>query len=301
VEGAALEWNAPLGTVRDSSRFTIGGQVVEARYNVVGPGYFGVLRIPLIAGREFGRGDKKAGEPVALVNETLARRIGPNALGQTLLVGTKPSPRRIVGIVRDVKYNGVTEPAQPFVYLPLGQEYRRDMWVHLRTHAPGVEAMLRERMRSLDPGVALSEVHTLSQQADHARAAPRIAARVSGGMASIAMLLALVGVYGLLAASVDQRKRELSIRAALGATPRDIVRSVALQGLRLTAVGSAIGVSVSFPASSLLAGLLYGVPARDPLVFALVPIAILAVSIPAWLAPARRAAQADPVAILRSV
>jgi predicted permease len=302
VESVALEWNPPLGTMRASGRFAVAGRgAVDARYDVVGPGYFSALRIPLIAGREFERTDSQAGEPVAIVNETMAARLGSSAVGQTLGVGTEKSPRRIVGVARDVKYNGVTEPAQPFVYLPLRQAYRRDVWVHVRTHAAGAEALLRARLRLLDPGVALSDVHTLSQQLDQARATPRIAARLAGGMAAIAMFLALVGVYGLLAATVDQRKRELSIRAALGATPRDIVKGVALEGIRLTVAGSAIGVGMSFLGSSLLAGLLYGVPPRDPLVFVLVPIAILAVSVPAWLAPARRAAQADPVAILKSV
>lgn len=273
---------------------------MNARYNVVGHGYFSALRIPLLSGREFERRDRSASEPVAIVNETMAARLGDAAIGQTLRLAAERLPRRIVGVVRDVKYNGITESRQPYVYLPLSQAFRRDVSVHLRTHAPAADMLLRNKVRVIDPNLAVSDMHTFSEQLDKALHTPRMSARMSGVMASIAAFLAIVGVYGLLAASVDQRKRELSIRTALGATPRDLVKLVALEGVRLTGLGLVAGMVASFAGSGLLAALLYGVRSHDPLVFALVPLAILTISVAASVAPARRAAGAEPVAILKA-
>ena len=299
VESVALEWNAALGSIRGTARFATGSDAVQARYNVVSPNYFETLRIPLVAGRTFEWRDSVGGEPVALINETFAARLRGDAIGSLMTMSGEPTSRRIIGIIREVKYNGVTEPPQPFVYLPLAQAFRADAWIHVRTTRPDVDVLLRDRLRHFDPNVALSDVHMLSEQLDRSRAAPRTSARVSAALAAIAVFLALVGVYGLLAASVDQRARELSIRAALGATPRDILASVAFSGLRLTAIGLGLGLLASMAASSLLSTLLYDVQPRDPLVFALVPVAILSVSTFAWLAPARRAASASPLDILR--
>jgi predicted lysophospholipase L1 biosynthesis ABC-type transport system permease subunit len=288
-----------LGSIRVTSRFVSGKDELEARYNVVSANYFDTLRIPVVAGRAFDARDSAAGEPVALVNETFAARLGTDVLEKLITVAGEQKPRRIVGIVREAKYNGVTEPSQPYAYFPLGQAFRADVWLHLRTNRADADMLLRDRVRRLDPNVAVSDVHTLAAQVDLSRAAPRTSARVSAVLSAIAVFLALVGVYGLLSASVDQRSRELSIRAALGATPRDILGSVAFTGLRLTAIGLVIGIVTSLAASDLLASLLYDVRPRDPVVFGLVPIAILFVSMLAWLAPARRAANANPVDILR--
>ena len=300
VDAVALEWHPALGAVRATARATVRGLgPLETRYNVVGPGYFGALRIALLAGREFEPADRQGAEPVAVVNETLAGRIGSDAVGRTLTLAGDPAPRRIVGVVRDVKYNAITEPAQPFVYLPLAQAVRPEIWVHLRTRTAGAEALLRERLRLLDSDVPLSDLHTLREQLDAARATPRIAARMSGGMALLATFLALVGLYGLLAASVAQRRRELAIRTALGASPAHVLAHVAFDGVRLTTVGLATGMLASLAASSVLAALLYGIQPRDPLVFAVAPILILVASMPAWFLPARRAARANPIDALK--
>jgi ABC-type antimicrobial peptide transport system permease subunit len=215
-------------------------------------------------------------------------------------MANEPSARRIVGVVREIKYNGIAEPPQPFVYLPLAQVFRPDVYVHMRTHAPGAQELLRNRLRTLDRNVALSDVHTLSEQLDEARVTPRASASFSVGAAFIAVCLALVGVYGVLATSVDRRQRELAIRAALGAARLDIMKRVMLEGMRLTVAGLALGMLASVAAGRVLTDLLYGVPSRDATVFALVPLVILGVSVCAWIAPARRAANLDPVAILNS-
>lgn len=302
VDAVALEWTAVFGSIRGNGRVSLNrGEMIQVRYNAVSSGYFRALRIPLLAGREFERTDRDATEPVAVVNETLAARIGADAIGSTLTLAPERTPRRIVGIAREVKYNGITEPPQPFVYAPLAQMYRPDAWIHLRTLAADAETLLRATLRTLDPDVALSDVHTLKEQLDAATAMPRTAARVSGLMAAIAAFLAVIGVYGLLAAAVDQRRRELSIRAALGASPRDIVATVVMEGLWLTVAGLALGTVVGLTCTSVLSAFLYGVSPRDPAVFAAAPIALFGASVVAWFAPARRAAKTDLVAILKTI
>jgi predicted permease len=302
VEAVAFGWNAPLTPVRATTAFSIPGftQPLQARYNVVSAGYFRALAIPLLAGREFLASDTSASEPVAIVNETLASRFSGGAVGRTVTLPQEPSPRRIIGVAREIKYNGLTEPAQPFVYLPLPQVFRADMQVHLRARGATGPAILREAIRRLDANVALSNVRTFTEQLGEARAVPHASAVVSGVAAGLAVFLALVGVYGVLATSVQRRTRELAIRAALGARPAEIIRLVALEGAGLTGLGLVIGVAASIGAGRLVADLLVGVDSRDGLIFALAPAFVFAASAASWIPPARRAANADPVSILRS-
>jgi predicted permease len=302
VEAVALGWNAPLTPVRSTAAFLVSGsaQPVQARYNVVSAGYFRTLAIPLLAGREFEAADTSTSEPVAIVNETLASRFGGDAVGRTVKLPQEPASRRIIGVAREIKYNGLTEGAQPFVYLPLPQAFRADMQVHLQTRGAAGATLLREVLRTLDPNVAVSDVRTFTEQLNEARAVPRASAVVSGLLAGLAVFLALVGVYGVLATSVERRNRELAIRAALGARPGEIVRLIAFEGAGLTGAGIVIGVLASIGAGRFVADLLFGVDPRDGLVLALAPLVVFAASAAAWIAPARRAATADPVTILRS-
>jgi hypothetical protein len=268
---------------------------------VVSAGYFEALRIRLMRGREFQAGDQENTEPVAVVNETMAARIGGGVIGETVRFGDEPARRRIVGIVSDLKYNAITEPPQPFIYLPLAQVFRPDVWIHIRTHAEEAEALLRNAVRRLDPNVAVSDVHTLSAQLDQARATPRLATRLSGGLALLAVFLAVIGVYGVMSASVENRQPELAIRAAMGASPHDLVAAVALGWVRVLGAGLAIGMTASLLASGQLAGWLYGVSTRDVIVFTAVPAALIAVSVPAWWIPARRASRVDPATLLKTL
>ncbi len=300
VESVALEWNSILGAVRSTARFQAGDRTVQARYNVVSHGYFATLRIPLVAGREFSPSDRSSSEPVAIINETLAAQLGGDAIGSMLSAPSDRAPRRIVGIARDVRYNGVTEGSVPFVYLPLSQSFRSEVWVHVRTaDAAGVESLLRSTVHRIDPRAVLADVRSLSQQVDAARAVQRASARGSGAMAAIAMLLAVVGVYGLVSASIDRRLRELAIRAALGAAPRDIVKNVAREAVGLTLTGLTLGMGASLAGSSVLTSALYGVAPRDPVVFLTIPLVTLLISTAAWVGPARRAALIDPAMVLR--
>jgi len=298
VEAAVFEWNASLGQIRANATFLVGGHRIAARYNVVGRGYFATLGVPILAGREFTAADRADGEPVAIVNATLAAQL-KDAVGQFITARGEPVARRIVGIVQDTKYNGIVEGPQPFVYVPMPQSFRGEMWLYVKTRAPGIESVIRREIAALDPDIAFSNVHAVAEQIDNARAQQRTSAEASAGIALIAVLLALVGLYGVLAASVDRRRREIAIRAAIGATPGDIVRGVAIEGLALTLTGIGFGVAVSVVASRALSGLLYGVAARDPVAFTVMPVLVLAIATVAWITPARRAAAIDPASALR--
>jgi predicted permease len=301
VESVALGWHAPVSSMRTTARFTTSRSpdVLQSRYNVVSPDYFRTLGVRVLAGREFDSRDRREAEAVAIVNDVLAARFEGDAIDQTLQLVNEPQPRRIVGVVRELKYNGITEPSQPYVYLPLAQAFRRDMFVHLRTRAAGAET-LRTELRRLDSDVALSDVRTLSEQLDAARATPRVTATMATVAAAIAVLLALVGVYGVLMTSVEQRQRELAIRSALGATPSAIVRGVVREGLTMTLAGLLLGMLASVQAGRLLTSLLYGVEPRDAVVMAVVPLIVLLASAIAWFTPARRAGAVDPVAVFKS-
>jgi predicted permease len=303
VQAVAFEWNAVLAPVRGTARFLLPGrsEPVQARFNVVSSGYFNALDIPLRAGREFTSQDVETAQPVAIVNDRLAALLDGPAVGQ-ILRSADGSPTRIVGVVRDVKYNGITEPSQPFVYLSAGQVFRPDMHVYLAMRSSPADglALLRAELRALDPNVALSEAGTLTAQLDEARTVPRAAAVVSCGLAGIAVFLAVVGMYGVMATSIQSRQRELAIRSALGATRGDIIKRVVWEGAILTAIGLACGLLGSLAMSRVVSDLLFGVAPHDAWVFIAAPSLVFAASAMAWLAPARRAARIDPATLLRA-
>jgi predicted permease len=299
VDAVALGWHVPLTPVRVTRTYSVEPATpFQARQNVVGPGYFETLGIPLAGGREFSGSDTADGEPVAIVNVTLAARFAAGqAVGQLLHEGSRTF--RIVGVVRDIAYNALTEPSQPFVYLPLAQAVRPDMYVHVRTRGPADGDLIRTAARLVDPRVAVSGTATMTEIRREAEAVPRTSALVSLGAAAMAVLLAAIGLYGVLATSVERRRRELAIRAALGATPGDVLAGVARDGLRLTVAGLGLGCIASFWGARLVSDLLYGIGRHDPLVFGLAPALVFLVSALAWIAPARRASRVDPAAALR--
>jgi len=302
TEAATLGWHLPLAPIRVTSTFSLpsGSPAIQARYDVVSAGYFKTLRIAMRGGREFEARDTPTGEPVAVVNETMANRFTGDAIGQTIKLSNEKTPRRVVGVARDIKYNAITESSLPFVYLPLTQAYRPDLHVYVRTRSPHAEAIIRNAVRSLDTNVAVPGVRTLDDQVADALAVPRTSALISSGAALVAVFLALVGVYGVLTTSVERRRRELAIRSALGAGPAEIVRKVMIEGAALTFAGLALGVVVSVSTAGLVTSLLFEMGAYDAMVYGLVPLLVAAASAAAWIAPARRAARVDPVAVLRS-
>jgi len=271
--------------------------------NVVTSDYFRTLRIGIDAGREFGEHDDGSSAQVAIVNDTLARRFWgtpTNAIGKRLRV--QPGAwRTIVGVARDVKYARINESPRPYVYLPFLQSPRSSMILHARGTA-GSAALIEQARREvhrLDPDLPILEARTLSEQTSAALGILLMTARILAALGIAAMALASMGIYGLVSYTAKQSTHEIGIRMALGATGRDVVRRFLGRGLRLGAIGAALGIGGSYAVTRLLASVLYGVSATDPASFATASALVLGSALAATLIPAWRAARTDPMAALR--
>jgi predicted permease len=285
-----------------------GAHQPAALYAVIGTRYFETLGTPLVAGREFTEQDSAGGADVAVVNETFVRQFFPGlspaaALGQRYSNSEKDTRFiRIIGVARDGKYWTVGEAPQPFVWIALAQNPRSRVSLMVQT-AGDPSALLnpvRGAIQALDAKLPVSDARTLHEHLGAAFVPVRLATAALGSFGLLALLLAAIGIYGVTAYSVAQRTRELGIRMALGADARAIVRLIVRQGMMLTLAGLALGLSGAVLLTRLMAGMLYGVSATDPLTFA--AIALLLASV-AWLAcwiPARRATKVDPMIALRS-
>jgi predicted permease len=270
-------------------------------WNVVTPGYFEVLRVPLVAGRPFSDADRAGAPDVAIVNETFARRLwgGADPIGRTL--DNEGRTLTIVGVARDAKYRTLGEAPRNFIYVPLAQRWFTRTTLLVRT-TPGASlaAPVRRLVADLDPRLPILDQRSLVDHAATSLFPQRIALSVAGALGGVALLLALLGIYGVTAYAVTRRTREIGIRVALGARRGGIVRLVLREGVLLAALGVALGGGAALVLTRLLRGLLYGLPPTDPVAFggaaALLALAALLAS---WI-PARRAAAVDPVEALRT-
>jgi predicted permease len=277
-------------------------QQPTAEYNEIGAGYLTTMGIPLVSGREFTRADDERRPLVAIVDETMAARFwrGADPVGRRVQVNGQWMD--VVGVARAAKYRNLLEPPTPFFYVPLRQHLSAVAALQIRTpQGPGAvaPALVRE-IRALDANVVPSELITMREQVDRTTAAQRIAVTILTVFASLALLLAAIGLYGVLAATVAQSRRELALRMALGADASDLLRLVMSKALGMTAVGIALGVAASLELTRLLGYLLYKVNPRDPLAFASAVIVIAITSLAASFAPAWRAARTDPLQALKA-
>jgi predicted permease len=284
------------------------GEDMEVHYSVVGPGYFRTMRSPLARGRDLTEAD--AGGPgVVVVNEAFVRRYWPgqSGLGRRVLVPRsvagrdEQAPMEVVGVARDGKYDTLGEEPTPFVFYAHGPLYEAEVSVLLR--ASGSPAALagavRREVAAFDPTLPVFDVKTLEQHLGTALFPVRAAATVLGLMGALALVLAAVGLYGVLAYAVTRRTREIGVRMALGAHRADVVAMVLRGGLRLTAAGAAVGLVAAVAVTRFLAFLLYGVSPLDPLTLAGVVALLASVALLAAVVPARRAAAVEPMAALR--
>jgi predicted permease len=275
--------------------------------------YFRTLGIPLIAGRGLSPADRSGAPPVAVVNETGARRFWPgeSPIGKRVWFGTTTGPFsdpahavEIVGIVGDVKYEGVDQPETPDradFYTSYLQFAYPDTMVIVKTRtATTVLPALRSAVAAVDPALPIYDAMTLDERVGAAVARPRFNAALLTAFAGAALLLAAIGMYGLLSYSVSSRMREIAVRLALGADANRVVGLVLGQGLRLAVVGASIGLVASLAMARLLRGLLVGVAASDPLMFLAAGVVMLIVAGAAALVPARRASAVDPIVVLRN-
>ena len=310
VEEAALASWFPLGLggCKGSEAFVEGytpppGEDPTYEFAIISPRYFETLRIPLLAGRDFTDQDDAKAEPVAIVNQAFAQRFWPgqNALGRKFRAGGVW--RTIVGVAKTGKYNRLNEAAWPFFYLPYQQGVPDlDLDLCLRTAgAPtGLATSVRQAMHDLDPGVELRQVLPLAAHASLVLFPHRMASALLMLLGGIALVLAAMGVYAVMAHAVSQRTQEFGVRMALGARPGDVLRQVLRQGLALALAGLAAGLGLALAVTHLLAGFLYGVSPFDPVTFVGVPVLLGLVALAACWLPARRATRVDPIVALRS-
>ncbi|HVF23947.1 MAG TPA: ABC transporter permease [Pyrinomonadaceae bacterium] len=274
----------------------------ELNTNIVGPNYFNTIGIPIVAGRDFNAQDRQGAPQVVIVNEVLARRyFGGNALGRRLRLGPEEPFREIVGVARNAKYRNLREEPLPFIYTPLAQDPQSSMTLMVRTAGDptALVGAVRNEMRALNKDVPLFAVETMKERIGSELAADRMIAVLLSVFGGAALLLATIGIYGVMGYAVAQRTHEIGIRIALGAEQRDILRLIVGQGMILVVIGAGIGLALALAATRLLKSVLFGVSATDPLTFVSVVVVLVGVALLACYLPARRAMKVDPLVALR--
>jgi predicted permease len=280
-----------------------GGRGVLVQTNVIGPRFFDTLGVPLLRGRDFTDADRENAPLVVIINETMANRFWPNqdAVGKRFKFFGDQNYREVAAIAADSKVNSLTEQRTPYVYIPLHQEYSSQVALEVRTlgDPKNMIAALRSEVQGIDPSLSVLNVQTLSDRVNGSLQGERSQASLLGTAGLLALLLASIGLYGVMAYSVAQRTREIGIRMALGASRKDMFALVLKQGITLVSIGVAIGLGVAFGVTRLLASSLFGVTAADPLTFAGTSALLIAVALLATYFPARRATKVDPMIALR--
>ena len=276
-------------------------QQPTADYNEIGPDFLAAMGIPLASGREFTRADNETAPPVAIVDETMAAQFwrGADPVGRRVRVSGKWL--QIVGVARNAKYRSLLEVQRPFFYVALRQHFSPNAGLQIRSgqSAAALAPALVRAIHALDPNVAPAELITMTEQVERTTAPQRIAVTMLVVFGGVALALAAIGLYGVMASTVSQRSRELALRMALGADASHLLRAVLARGLALTAGGVVLGLAGALQLTRLLGYLLYRVSPRDPLAFGAALAALAAASLAACLIPAWRATRTDPVCVLR--
>ncbi len=270
--------------------------------NRISRGHFRTLQIPLVEGRDFTAQDDAAATPVGIANQTLANRFWPgeSAIGKRLFAADG-SEVEIVGVARDSKYEAVDEAPKALLYRPLAQSYIPTVTLLVRTRGnPAAAApLLRREIAEIDPNVVAYNLNTMEDRVGLNLLPNRAAAIIAGILGSLALLLGTMGIYGTMAVLVQQRRREIAIRMAIGGARSDVVRLILAQGMRWTALGMGLGLLAAYFATRLLRGTLSGISAADPVAMGAVTLLLAATAYFACLVPARRASGVEPLIVLR--
>jgi macrolide transport system ATP-binding/permease protein len=318
VKSVSLASLAPLGGTSRSASITVPGREASVDlpshlfdYWVVSPNYFSTLGVPIVQGRNFSVQDTRGGPPVAIINQAMARQVwaGQNPVGKLFRLGPPTVPfTEIVGVVKDTTGARLWEEGEPYVYLPLLQTEKgpyvqtaqlgMKLLIRAAVNPDMIAALVPRIVKSLDPNVQVS-ARTLSQSLGRWLWFSQAGATLASAIGILALLLAAMGIYGVMSYSVGQRTHEIGIRMALGAHPRDILRLVVGQGLRITLYGVALGLVVALGVTRTIAAMLYRVKPTDPISFGSVSILLLGVALLACYIPARRAMRVDPMVALR--
>jgi putative ABC transport system permease protein len=316
VKSAGGVFGLPLGNGAVGGDFTVEGQPEPtpgtqpfiATKAVVGGDYFRAIGIPLLRGRYFDEHDSESAPHVVIVSQSLARHFWPleEAIGKRLKPGfSNDAWCTVVGVIGDTKQYGLGEPPSPSMYLPYVQApvpfLMQDITFVLRAGADPLSmvAAARSAVQAVDPDLPVFDVATMDQLVYRSASGPRFNTALLGLFAALALVLAAVGIYGVMSYTVLQRTHEFGVRMALGAQEGDVLRQVVRQGMLLAAGGIATGVAGAWVVTRFISSLLFGVRPTDPLTFALVPLLLAVVALVACLLPARRATKVDPVVALR--
>jgi putative ABC transport system permease protein len=329
VKSATAATLLPLGAGQGWGKFlTVEGSPADSidkvplvRFALISPEYFQTLGIPLRRGRSFSIDDRSNSQGVAIINETLARRFfpGQDPIGKTIWMGPPENllppdelevvnrfPRRlIVGVVSDVKGGSLNQPTPSLVYAPLTQ-HRREGWsnnlvlaVQTSTSADTLASAIREQVRALDPDQPVASVRTMDQLLDRTLSEAKFSLLLFGLFSGLALVLAAIGIYGVMATAVTQRTHEIGLRMALGAQKRDVLRLVISQGMRPVFIGIAAGLASAVALTRLMSTLLFGVRPTDPMTLTVITFLLATVAFLACYLPARRATKVDPMVALR--
>jgi predicted permease len=309
VEGAGLSDVLPYGHNRSWSVgvkgrvYTVDKPPPDVFVRIVSDGYLKAMGIPLIAGRDFNEGDALGTKRVLLINQTLARTLFPNEdpIGKTVMY-VDPE-REVIGVVGDVRHLALEEGAGAEMYLPVRQtnDYSSvDLIVRTALPPASIASAVRGALAPIEPSLAVNELVTLRGLVDKAVSPRRFVVLLLAGFSAFALVLASLGIYGVISYTVDQRRQEMAIRLALGASVRELRTIIILQTLRLTGMGLVIGFSVSWVAARALGGLLFGVGAGDPITFVGMLAVLTGVAVLAGYLPARRVSRIDPAVALRA-
>lgn len=313
VQSAGAVYPLPLSGAEEGSNFSIEGRepAEGERFNAgprwVSPGYFKVMGISLIAGRDLADQDSADAPRVLLINETMARRYWPNEdpigrrIGFDYVTNEKPNWRQIVGVVRDVKHTSLESASTPEMYIPFPQFPSSFMTLVVRTEGDPLNYVsgVRSQVMSVDKNQPISNVHTMEQLLSNSVAERRFNMLLLGVFGVVALLLSAVGIYGVMSYAVEQRTHELGVRMALGAQTSHVLALVVREGMLLVLAGLGVGITAAFALTRLMSSLLYGVSATDPVTFAAIAVLLGAVALLACYVPARRATKVDPMVALR--
>lgn len=312
VRSASLSIYSPLSGAARTSRFYLDGlggavgQTATVQQNVVATDYFSTYGITILRGREFQPQDTAKAPRVAVVNQALADAYfqGMSPLGRHFKMGSDADDPSymIVGMIRNVRVNGLREKVPPMAWFPFSQrpdEYMHSLDIRTVRDPETVATQIRRVVAEVDPNLPIKRVRTLTEQVERSLANENLIATLTAAFGGLALLLACIGLYGVMSYTVSRRTSELGIRLALGATRSDLLWLVFRDTLRLTVAGTAIGLILSFAGLRLVAGLLYGLSPHDPLVLAGTAVILLLTALLAGYLPARRAARLDPLLALR--
>jgi predicted permease len=309
VVGASVSANGVFGGGIAGTIFREGEQTdpnnrgTLVNFDDVMPGHFETARIPLLSGRDFTDFDRENTTPVVVINEAMAKMVWPgqDPLGKRFAIVQEPNLLQVVGVVGTTVIGQIGEDPQPVAYFPMRQQYSPIATLIVRTtgNPEALLGVVRTQVQQIDKNLAFSNAQTVQQILGQGLWAARMGAALLGLFGALALVLASIGIYGVLAYSVAQRTSEIGLRMALGAQPRQVLGLVLRQGMLLALIGASVGILVALPLARMAGGLLYGVSATDPLTYAGITLLLMGVALLACYIPARRATSIDPLVALR--